>query len=89
MEKLRTAEAMARKVYKREIPHILLMHIGVLQAEVMPDLLKVFKKEGVNYIPMSQALKDPLYMNSDLVYQHLQIENEGEHSIQKISKLCL
>ena len=53
------------EVVGREIPQILLIHANQLNADAMPDLLKLFEKRGYKIIPIEQALKDPAYQLKD------------------------
>lgn len=55
------AETISKSLFKRSINHILLLHVGAFDAEMMEDLLKVYKKEGVEFIPLSEAVKDDVY----------------------------
>jgi hypothetical protein len=51
----------ANALYHRPIAHILLIHIGAFDAEVLPDLLKIYKDRGVHFISLAEALKDPIF----------------------------
>lgn len=61
VEKLQRAEQLSQIVFKRKIPHILLVHIGSMNAKAMDRLLIEYKKAGVQFIPLSQAMKDTAY----------------------------
>lgn len=58
---LRRAERISRALFKRPIPHILLLHVGAFDAEMIEDLIKMYKSEGVEFIKLAEALKDPVY----------------------------
>jgi len=45
----------------REVPQILLMHIGAADAYAIDALLTAFEAEGVRFIELEQALADPFY----------------------------
>ena len=61
VDQLHRAETMSRALFKRPIKHILLLHIGAFDALMMDALLAEYKKEGVEFIPLSEAVKDEIY----------------------------
>ena len=53
------------KIFKRkDIKHILLLHIGEFGALMLDDLLKVFEKESVKFISLAEASRDPIYLTN-------------------------
>lgn len=58
---LRWADAAARQLYGRRIRHVLLLHLGAFQAETLDELLTSYKKAGVRFITLDEALKDEAY----------------------------
>jgi len=48
-------------VVGREIPQILLIHASQLNADLMPELLAMFKRRGYSFVTLRQALEDPAY----------------------------
>jgi peptidoglycan/xylan/chitin deacetylase (PgdA/CDA1 family) len=54
-------EQRAVEVTGHEIPQVLLIHASQMNADLMPDLLAMFKRRGYSFITLSQALKDPAY----------------------------
>jgi peptidoglycan/xylan/chitin deacetylase (PgdA/CDA1 family) len=54
-------EQRAVEVTGHEIPQILLIHASQMNADLMPDLLAMFKRRGYSFVTLSQALKDPAY----------------------------
>jgi len=58
-------EKRSLEVVGREIPQILLIHANQLNADAMPDLLKLFEKRGYKIIPIEEALKDEAYQLKD------------------------
>ncbi len=58
-------ETRTLEVVGREIPQILLIHANQLNADSMPDLLKLFEKRGYKIIPIEEALKDEAYQLKD------------------------
>lgn len=61
VDQLRRAEVISQGLFHKSIAHILLLHIGAFDAEMIEELLKAYKKEGVEFIPLSEATKDEVY----------------------------
>jgi len=53
--------AMAKAVFGRDIPYVLLMHVGAFDGRMLPRLLKVYKDKGFSFITLEEAEKDPFY----------------------------
>jgi peptidoglycan/xylan/chitin deacetylase (PgdA/CDA1 family) len=53
------------EVVGREFPQILLIHASQLNADVMPDLLAMFRRRGYAFVRLEQALADPAYQLPD------------------------
>jgi peptidoglycan-N-acetylglucosamine deacetylase len=49
------------QVYGREIPYILLMHVGAFEAVMLPDLLKLYRQAGFHFVSLPQAESDAAY----------------------------
>ena len=58
---LRWADAAARALFGRPVEQILLLHIGAFDALVLDDLLSLYEKLGVRFVPLEQAMADPIY----------------------------
>lgn len=48
-------------VFGREIPQILLLHANQLNADLMPELLAMFRARGYTFVSLEEALKDAAY----------------------------
>lgn len=48
-------------LFKRPVNHVLLLHVGAFDAVMLDDLLMSYKKKGVKFIPLSEALQDDIY----------------------------
>lgn len=55
--------AMSKALYGREIPYVLLMHVGALDARLLPRLLQLYRDRGVTFVSLDEAEKDPFYRN--------------------------
>ena len=52
-------------VVGREIPQILLIHASQMNADLMPDLIAMFRRRGYTFVSLDQALRDPAYRLPD------------------------
>jgi peptidoglycan-N-acetylglucosamine deacetylase len=55
--------SMSKELYGRDIPYVLLMHVGALDARMLPRLLKLYRDKGFRFISLQEAEKDPFYKN--------------------------
>jgi len=51
----------ARALYGRDIPYVLLMHIGAFDARMLPRLLAQYRAEGFRFTKLARAETDPVY----------------------------
>jgi peptidoglycan-N-acetylglucosamine deacetylase len=49
------------EVTGHEVAQILLIHANQLNADLMPELLAMFRRRGYTFVTLEQALKDPAY----------------------------
>jgi peptidoglycan/xylan/chitin deacetylase (PgdA/CDA1 family) len=49
------------EVVGREFPQVLLIHASEMNADLMPELLAMFRKRGYTFVTLDQALADPAY----------------------------
>lgn len=54
---------MSRALYKRDIPYVLLMHIGAFDARMLPRLLALYRSQGFTFVTLPEAEKDVFYRN--------------------------
>ncbi len=57
------SRSMSKALYGRDIPYVLLMHIGALDARMLPRLLNLYRQRGFSFVGLEQAEKDPFYAN--------------------------
>ncbi len=55
---------MSQQVNGRDIPYVLLMHIGAFDAEMLPQLLALYKARGFEFVTLPEAESDPFYRDS-------------------------
>jgi peptidoglycan/xylan/chitin deacetylase (PgdA/CDA1 family) len=53
------------EVFGREIPQILLIHASQMNADLMSELLGMFRRRGYSFVTLSTALADPAYRSPD------------------------
>lgn len=58
---IRVYRKLAQTLYGRDIPYVLLMHVGAFDARMLPELIGLFRQRGFAFVPMPQALADPAY----------------------------
>ncbi len=56
-------KAMSEAALGRSVPLVLLMHVGALDARMLPRLLEMYKAAGVTFVSLEQAERDPFYRN--------------------------
>ena len=80
LEMLAWSDAAAQALYGRRIPHVLLLHVGAIDALLIEDLLEALEAAGVEWVPLDVALSDPAY---DETYVQ-EGRTQGTHLDQKI-----
>jgi peptidoglycan/xylan/chitin deacetylase (PgdA/CDA1 family) len=51
----------SRRVFGRDINHVLLLHLGAFSSHILPDLFKLLDAEGFEIVTLEEAQKDPVY----------------------------
>jgi len=51
----------AQTLYHRDVPYVLLMHIGAFDAHMLPELIALFRSRGFSFVTLQQAMADPIY----------------------------
>ena len=52
---------MSRALYDHDIPYVLLMHIGALDAEMLPRLLSLYQSKGFEFVTLEKAESNEFY----------------------------
>ena len=50
-----------QQIFKQEIPHVMLLHLNRLNADVIKDLLDLFKSRGYRFVALGEAQSHPAY----------------------------
>jgi peptidoglycan/xylan/chitin deacetylase (PgdA/CDA1 family) len=60
-ESVRFYRGLARSLYGRDIPYVLLMHTGAFDARMLPRLIALYRELGFRFVTLSEAERDPVY----------------------------
>ena len=55
------ARVLSAQLFKRQVKHVLLLHVDALDAAVLDDLLRLHQAGGATLIGLESALQDPAY----------------------------
>jgi peptidoglycan-N-acetylglucosamine deacetylase len=58
-------EQRSKEVLGHEIAQTLLIHANQLNADLMPQLLAMFKRRGYRFVTLGEALRDPAYQSKE------------------------
>lgn len=59
------SRGLSATLYGRDIPYVLLMHAGAFDARMMPRLLALYRDNGVAFVSLREAERDPFYAADD------------------------
>jgi lysophospholipase L1-like esterase len=57
------SRAVAHALYARDIPYVLLMHLGAFDAHMLPQLLDLYRRKGFRFVSVEEAQRDSHYRN--------------------------
>jgi peptidoglycan/xylan/chitin deacetylase (PgdA/CDA1 family) len=60
-ESLARGQAAAKALFQRDIPHVMLLHIGGFETVMLPRLLDLLQQRGFTLITLPEASQDPAY----------------------------
>ena len=70
MDRFEWTRAVSHTLFKRQIRHILLLHVGAFDALMLDELLRAFQNAGMTAITLRAAMEDPAYtLNDEIVWQ--------------------
>jgi peptidoglycan/xylan/chitin deacetylase (PgdA/CDA1 family) len=52
---------LSHMVYGRDVPYVLLLHIGAFDAKMLPELVAMYRAKGFTFVSLPEAEKDPAY----------------------------
>jgi peptidoglycan-N-acetylglucosamine deacetylase len=56
---------LTQRAYGRDIPYVLLLHLGAFDAKMLPELIALFRSQGFAFVTLPQAQSDPAYSDSE------------------------
>jgi hypothetical protein len=59
-----SARARAKAQVGRDIPYVLLMHVGAFDARMLPRLLALYSEMGFRFVTLQEAEADPYYASA-------------------------
>ncbi len=62
-ESLSVGQKVSNQICGRDIKHVMLLHIGVLETVMLPRLLELLKQRGFKLITLQEAESDPEYVH--------------------------
>ena len=75
----------SQAVFRKNVSHILLLHIGGMTTEMLDETLKVYKKAGVKFVSLEEAMKDDIYSidpkvatSNGLEFPHQVMQSRGQ-----------
>lgn len=60
-QSLEQGRALSVELFGRDIKHVMLLHIGSIEAVMLPQLLELLKQRGFTLVTLAQAESDPAY----------------------------
>lgn len=55
---------LSKTLFGRDIPYVLLMHIGAFDAEMLPKLASLYKSKGFQFVTLENAERDEFYRSA-------------------------
>ena len=55
------SHTISEELYGRDIPYVLLLHVGAFDARMLPELIALFRSRGFQFVTLPQAESDPAY----------------------------
>ena len=55
---------LSQTLFGKDIPYVLLMHIGAFDAEMLPQLLRLYQSKGFEFLTLEEAERDEFYRSS-------------------------
>jgi peptidoglycan/xylan/chitin deacetylase (PgdA/CDA1 family) len=63
------SRGLSQNLYGRDIPYVLLLHVGAFDAKMLPELIALFRQRGFQFVTLPQAQADPAYsLDPDIAF---------------------
>ncbi len=63
-ESIEQDRSKSHSLYQRDIPYVLLMHVGAFDAEMLPRLLRLYRARGFQFVTLPEAESDEFYRSA-------------------------
>jgi peptidoglycan/xylan/chitin deacetylase (PgdA/CDA1 family) len=63
-EALEYTVRLTQAMYGRKVPLVLLIHLGPIEMEMLDSLLHSWKRQGIEFIKLSEVMQDPIYSSA-------------------------
>jgi peptidoglycan-N-acetylglucosamine deacetylase len=63
-ESIEQYRSMSHSLYQRDIAYVLLMHAGAFDAEMLPQLLQLYRARGFQFVTLPEAESDEFYRSA-------------------------
>ena len=60
-DSIRHYRQLSQTLFGRDIPYVLLMHVGAFDARMLPRLLELYRSRGFEFVTLQQAESDGFY----------------------------
>jgi peptidoglycan/xylan/chitin deacetylase (PgdA/CDA1 family) len=60
-ESIEYYRGISHTLYQRDIPYVLLMHVGAFDAEMLQRLLQLYRRKGFEFVSLPEAERDEFY----------------------------
>ncbi len=60
-ESIQYYRVLSHKLYGRDIAYVLLLHIGAFDAEMLPEILRLYRSRGFEFVALPEAENDDFY----------------------------
>ena len=95
------SRSLSQALYGRDIPYVLLLHVGSFDAKMLPELIALFRSRGFQFVSLPVAESDPVYatdpggaLKGGGTMQELMAQSRGVHvpediaSFQQVDDMC-
>jgi len=62
-QSIAASQETAKRLYGRDISHVMLLHVGAFQTVMLPKLLELLEARGFRLVTLPQAQSDPAYLD--------------------------
>lgn len=101
-EYMRLGKELSQELFHRQVKHVLLMHIGAFDSQMLSQLLAQMKQQGFTFITLEEAESDPVYkvdpdialregttiLDQIMKSRHLELPPHAEKPMKQLQEAC-